>query len=344
MAAKPILPASMRAWQYVTNSGPLEHRIHLNTVPLPQTKPDEHLIKIAHAALNPVDYKPAELWLASRFFIPKPATPGVDFAGHIIQPATGSSLKPGQAVFGAASWHAMAGGALREYANCASEGVVPLPDGVDAEDASGLAIAGLTAYQSIVPHVKAGDKVFINGSSGGVGVLGVQIAKVLGCQVTATCSTANVDLVRSLGADTVIDYKTSDVLQSLRSHGPFDHVVDNVGDLDLYFHAQEYTKPSARFVFVGATPSLGLVLSMLRVRLLPGILGGGRRKFVSIFAQLRAEELEQIAAWMREGKVRQVIDSKWAFEETKKAVERSKTGRARGKIVVHVTADGKTQG
>ncbi|KXL50638.1 hypothetical protein M433DRAFT_158001 [Acidomyces richmondensis BFW] len=342
MSAKSSSPTSMRAWQYITNSGPLEHRIQLNTVPLPKTKADEHLIKVTHAALNPVDFKPAEVWLISRFIIPKPATPGVDFAGYIVQPAAGSSLKPGQAVFGASSENAMAGGALREYANCASKGVVPLPDGVDAEDASGLTVTGLTAYQSIVPYVKAGDKVFINGGSGGVGVLGVQIAKVLGCRVTATCSTANVDLVQSLGADAVIDYKTCDVLQSLRSQGPFDHVVDNVGDFALYFHAHEYTKPDARFVFVGATPSMGMVLNMLR-GLLPGFLGGGRRKFTSIFAQVRAEELKQIATWMREGRVRQVIDSKWAFEDTKKAFERSKTGRARGKIVVHVAAEEKTQ-
>lgn len=331
----------MRAWQYTTTKGGIENNLQLNQVPLPQQKPDQHLVQILTAALNPVDYKPAEIAIFSRFAIPKPATPGIDFAGRIVTPAAGSALKPGQLVYGTAGISPFAAGALREYALTELKGTVALPEGLSQKDAATIGVAGLTAYQSILPHVKLGDRVFINGGSGGTGAFGIQIAKAAGCHVTTSCSTPNVHLCKSLGADEVIDYKQESVLSTLKAQGQvFDHVVDNVGlDFSLYFDCHEYTKPSAIFMMVGGTPSLGFVWNSLKVRLLPGFLGGGKRKFATIFAQPRNEELVQIAGWIREGKVKPVVDQRFVFQEVPDAFRRLKTGRAKGKVVVDVVEE-----
>ena len=154
----------MRAWQYTTNSGPLEKRLKLNiTAAVPQPKPTQHLVRIVSVALNPVDFKPADVSIVSRLMIRKPATPGIDFAGYIVKPADGSSLKPGQAVFGCAVSSPFAGGALREFATTETATTVAIPEGLSITDACTIGVAGETAYQTLVPKLKAGQKVFING-------------------------------------------------------------------------------------------------------------------------------------------------------------------------------------
>jgi NADPH:quinone reductase-like Zn-dependent oxidoreductase len=292
-------------------------------------------------ALNPVDYKPAEIPLIGRLIVPKPATPGIDFAGCIVTPASGSSLKRGQLFFGVAGVTYLAGGALSEFALTEKASAVALPDGVDPIDAATIGVAGLTAYQTIVPNVKKGDKVFINGGSGGTGVFGIQIAKAVGCYVATTCSTANVELCKSLGADEVVDYKKQSVVEALKASGHrYDHVVDNVGaDTTLYWRCHEYTTPRAVYVMVAGTPSLGFAAAVLKMKLWPGFLGGGKRKYESFFAKPKCEDLEQIGTWMKEGKVKPIIDQKFPFEKAPKAFEKLKTGRARGKIVVDIASE-----
>lgn len=333
----------MRSWQYTTTKGGLENNLKLNPTPLPQPKPTQHLVQMLAVALNPVDYKPAEIAIFSRLAIPKPATPGIDFVGRIVTPAAGSTFKPGQLVFGVAGTSPFAAGALREYAVTEQKGTVAVPEGLEARDAATIGVAGLTAYQSLLPYVKKGDRVFINGGSGGTGAFGIQIAKAKGCHVTTTCSTANVQLCESLGADAVIDYKQQGVLAALKANGQvYDHVVDNVGhDTSLYWKCHEYTTSGAKYVAVGADPSLGMVWNMLKITLWPGFLGGAKRKYQSIFAQTRNDELTQVAAWMREGKVKAVVDQVFGFEEAPEAVRKLKTGRAKGKIVVDVVGKGK---
>ncbi|KAK4954107.1 hypothetical protein LTR66_013576 [Elasticomyces elasticus] len=340
--ATPFPPSTIKAYQYSSTKGGLDKNLGVNhSAPLPKPKSDQHLVQVIAIALNPVDYKPAEVPLVGRFIVPKPATPGIDFAGCIVTPATGSSLKRGQLVFGVAGTTPFAGGALSEFTLAEKEGTVALPNGVDPIDAATIGIAGLTAYQSIVPKVKKGDKVFINGGSGGTGVFGIQIAKAIGCHVTTTCSTANVELCRSLGADDILDYKNESVVEALKaSKHKFDHVVDNVGaDPKLYWRCHEYTEPQAVYVMVGGTPSFGFVVDMLKIMLWPGFLGGGKRKHVGFFAKPKSEELKQIGAWMKEGKVKAIIDQRFPFEQAPKAFEKLKTGRAKGKIVIDVASD-----
>lgn len=335
---QPSIASSMRAWQYSDVKGGLETALKLNpNARMPVRKPNQHLVKISATALNPVDHKVAEIPYIGRLLVPNPATPGCDFAGHIIEPASGSSLEPGQAVLGVCGKTPFAGGAMAEYGLAEKDSVTHLPDGVSFVDAASIGIAGLTAFQSILPYVKSGDKVFINGGSGGVGVFGIQLAKAKGLIVTTTCSTTNVELCNSLGADEVIDYRTQDVVQALKASGPsYNHVVDNVGsNHDIFWRCHEYTQSGAIFVSVGATPSLGTFIETAKMKFLPTFLGGGQRKYAPIFAQAKSDELEQIASWMQKGTIRAVIDTELAFADGPKAFAQLRTGRTKGKVVVN---------
>lgn len=333
----PSLPPTMRAWQFSSTAGGIEKNLQINpSVPLPKRKPDQHLVQVLAAALNPVDYKPAELALVTRLFL-APGTPGLDFAGRIVLPASGSSLQPGQLVFGRASSNII-GGALAEYAIAAQQHITPLPESVSPIHGASVCIAGVSAYQTIVPYVKDGSSIFINGGSGGTGCYGIQIAKAKGCCVTTTCSTANVELCKSLGADEVIDYKTQNVLDALKASGrQYDHVVDNVGaDFSLLWKCHEYTRPGAVCVGVGAEISFNSFFEVTKMRLLPGFLGGMKRKNVGFFMVPKAEELAKVGEWMARGEVKAVIDSQFPFEDVPDAFRRLKTGRTRGKIVIKV--------
>ncbi|KUJ10527.1 putative zinc-type alcohol dehydrogenase-like protein C16A3.02c [Mollisia scopiformis] len=341
--AKTFSPSvsTMKAWQYTTTKGGLEKNLKLNpSTPLPTPTPNQHLIQIIGVALNPVDYKLCELPLVTRFLVSKPATPCVDFAGCIVTPASGSDFKPGQLVFGVSGSSPLSGGALREFNVAGLGNVVAVPEGVDPLHACGVGVAGLTAYQSIVPRVKKGGRVFINGGSGGVGAFGIQIAKVVGCHVTTTCSTRNVDLCKSLGADEVVDYTKGSIVQFFREKGwKFDHVVDNVGsNEELVWKCGDFLNPGVVFIKVSGDLSLHGMIDGFKRKVVPGALGGVKGKVEGFWPKPKAEDLDQIAEWMKEGKVKAVIDHTFSFEEAPKAFEKLKTGRARGKIVVDVAS------
>lgn len=328
----------MRAQQYSSVSGGLEKNLQINaSAPLPKRKKDQHLIQVIAAALNPVDYKVPEIPLVTRFVLSKPAVPVNDVVGRVVQPADGSDIKPGQIIFGRAGMLPF-GGALAEYTVTQKNAVAVLSEGLNPVWGAAANIAGLTAYQSIVPYVKDGSNVFINGGSGGTGIFGIQIAKAKGCYVATSCSTANVDLCKSLGADEVYDYKKVKVLDALKASGrKFDHVVDNVGfSPELYWKMHEYTTPKAVWMMIGAELSVKAFYEIAAMKLLPGFLGGGKRKHQGFQAQARTEDLNEIAKLMKEGKVKPIIDSTFKFEEAPAAFERMKTHRAKGKIIVEV--------
>lgn len=338
----------MKAWLFTSASGGLEKNLHLSdSAPLPPTAkslpPDHTLVQVIACALNPVDHKVVEIPVVGGFVVKTPSSPGIDFAGRVV--ATGANtnkvasddLRPGQLVF------CMLGGPtqygpLGEYTVVSREGCVPLPSGVDPVDASGIGVAGSTAYQCIVPKAKKGDNVFINGGSGGTGTFGIQIAKAIGCDVTTTCSTANVELCKSLGADEVIDYKKQDIVEALKKSGKkYDLVVDNVGhDTSLYWRCHEYTSSGAQYVQVGAPSALLGFAGIAKMMVWPTLLGGGKRPYQFLGAKTKYEDLKQIGQWMQEGKVKAIIDQKFAFEDAPKAFEKLKTGRAKGKVVVEV--------
>lgn len=328
-------PANMRAWQFTTVvNGSLPQSLKLNTsAPIPVPKADQHLVKINYVCLNPIDHKPAESPVARRVMVPRTATPGIDFAGTIIQPAKGSSLKVGDKVFGAGP-SPFSGGCLAEYAVAGTDSTALIPDGLSLDHASTICVAGLTAWQSIIEHKPK--RVFINGGSGGCGIFGIQLAKAHGMEVVTTCSSRNVDLVKSLGADEVIDYTKGNVAETLAQSKKCDHVVDNVlADLDLYWKAHTYTEPGAKYILVAGGPSLHFIKQSLSTKV-PSWLGGGQRNASGIFAQINVPQLKKIADLMASGKIKAVIDEKFAFEDAPKALEKLKTQRARGKIMIEV--------
>lgn len=333
---------SMRAWQYTTATGGVENNLKLNEhTPLPSTTPEQHLVQVIALALNPIDYKPAETPLVGRFMIPKPATPGIDFTGRIIKAAENSELKPGQLVFGASgTMPPFAGGALREFAIAGEGNIVPLPEGLSPFDGACIPVAGLTALQSVGNRVKKGDRVFINGGSGGVGGFGIQIAKEMGCHVTTTCSTPNVELCKSLGADEVIDYKRFNILSTLMRSEKFDHVVDNVGtDKELYWRAHEYLKEGKVYILVAQDINLDVAQDQLKRRFWPTRWGGLQRTVESFFPMPNADDLNKLAKWMADGILKPTIDNVYSFEEAPKAFERLRTKRATGKVIIDIASE-----
>jgi NADPH:quinone reductase-like Zn-dependent oxidoreductase len=159
--------------------------------------------------------------------------------------------------------------------------------------------------------------------------------------VTVTCSIANVTHCKSLGADEVIDYKTQNVLQALKdSPYKYDLVVDYVGnDHNLFWEADAYTSPKAKFVTVAASHHLSFVRFIMAAEYMPSFLSGAKRQHLTVFAKPDRGDLSQIAEWMVEGKVKPVIDSKYKFEDLREAYQRLKTGRARGKVILEVASE-----
>ncbi|KAG6991423.1 tRNA wybutosine-synthesizing protein [Physcia stellaris] len=312
-------PAVMKAWQYSAASGGIEANMKLNskaTPPPAKLSPEQVYIEVMSMSLNPVDYKLPEVPFIGGLVISKPASPGLDYCGKVLSAGSRVDVKPGQFVFGRLEKPSQFG-TLAECIVTNRDGAVPLPEGVDPDSAAAIGTAGLTAYQCIVPFAKAGDKIFING--------------VLVVQAHSLC--------KDLGADEVIDYKTSDLTKALGAKGQiFSLAVDNVGTPHgLYPASHHYLKEGGRFVQVGAPVSLSAMYTLLSRMLLPGFLGGGKRPFQFLNTASKYDDFAQIGQWTKEGKVRAVIDTSFEFKDGPKAYEKLRTGRAKGKIVVHVT-------
>lgn len=359
--APPPTPSKMRAWQFDNVAHGLHKSMYLNTSadsPKGPPKNGEAIVRILSVSLNPADYTIVELPVVGRFSIKAPQTPGQDFCGQIVAISESSAsshsgragktdltvqpLKVGDLVIGKTPLPTQHG-CLSEFQHASLQSMVPLPTGLSPDSACGAPTAGTTAYQTLKPYIHPGDKVFINGGSGGTGIYAIQIAKHLGAHVTTTCSTANVEFCTSdLGADEVIDYqKVNDSLSTtLASKGPgptFDLAIDFVGlPHDLYTTSHRFLKPSAKFIQVGADISIPGTLNMLSRFLWPGFLGGGKRKFIFLVNALKTHELQELSDWMAAGRVRTIFDSRFAFEEADRAFERLKSKRARGKVVVNV--------
>jgi alkaline phosphatase D len=328
----------MKAWQYKSVTGGMEKNLHINeSAPRPVPGDDEILVQVHYMALNPLDYKvtesPAPLRFLGSTFIP-----GSDYCGKVVDIGKNTrGFSKGQTVFGAKIGDC-AHGSLAQYVVVNKEQAAILPDGVDPKVAATVGIAGLTEYQAISPHVKSGDKVLINGGSGGTGVLGIQIAKALGCHVTTTCSTPNVEFCKSIGADEVIDYKAGDVVKALAAKGQtFKLAVDNIGSpADLYKGSSAFLPSTAKFAQIGMSPSLSGVAQVGSNILRPGFLGGGKAKYNLVIGQPSKSNLQTLGEWMKEGKIKGVYDGVYEWEDAPKAYERMKSGRARGKIVIKV--------
>ncbi|KAH6708943.1 putative oxidoreductase [Leptodontidium sp. MPI-SDFR-AT-0119] len=310
----------MRAWVHTSPQLPLEKGMTLvenEPYPSDPLRPNEILVKVKSIAVNPADPTFAELgWPGKAFIKPNPI-PGMDFSGEVV--STGSnatSLKPGDRVFGRIDTEKGKPGSMAEYTKAEIEGCVPIPPGVEWDHAAGIGTAAITAYESLVLNSISGDSVFINGGTGGVGTFAIQFAKAHGCRVTVSCSTTKVDLCKELGADEVIDYRSVDLVSTLKGKGKA---------------SNDFLTNGATFVMVPGGVSGALIKTLSKNMLCPSMLGGGKAKFKPYFAKSNRAAFQQISEWMAAGKVRTVIDSVFEFENMPKAIERIKSGRSTGK-------------
>jgi len=310
--------------------------VRYQDVPKPTAADNEVLVRVHAVSVNPLDWHEMEgtPYIGRLDFgFGKPQNPrlGVDFAG--IVEAVGKSVtrfKPGDEVFGGK------GGAFAQYVAVRDERAIALkPGNLTFEQAAAVPIAGITALQALRDkgHIHSGQKVLINGASGGVGTFAVQIAKAFGADVTGVCSTRNVDLVRALGADHVIDYTREDFTKGTQR---YDLIVDNVSTHSLLAY-KRVLNPNGIYVMVGST-SPGNWFAWL----IPPIEGLMLEPFVSqkfsmILAHLNKEDLGALGALMQSGKVTPVIDRSYKLSEAAEALRYLEKGHARGKVVV--TAD-----
>ncbi|KAI1770089.1 zinc-binding oxidoreductase [Hypoxylon cercidicola] len=333
-----MMASTFTAWQYTTIDGTLDNSLVLNRkVPVPDKStlaPGQLLVEVITAAINPVDYKlPESGWIGGLIIRGRPATPGLDFCGRVVaKHQSNDAFHEGQLVFGGFA-KVVRFGTLSQYIVVSVNECAPLPDGVDPDQAAAVGCAATTALESVPSEiVKPGSRVFINGGSGGVGTYTIQFAKALSAKVTATCSTGNIELCKSLGADEVIDYTKTDVIAALKEEGQvYDLAVDNVGNLDLSRQSHAFMKKGAAFMQVGVTSvnARGMMTVFGKM-----IWPGSTFRFIQM--KNESASFVQIGKLMAEGKVRAVIDEAFEFEDVPKAYQKQKSGHARGKIVVHV--------
>jgi NADPH:quinone reductase-like Zn-dependent oxidoreductase len=307
--------------------------IRLETIARPVPNADQVLIKVRAASINPVEWygvsgQPRFVRLFNGIGTPKDTRPGFDVAGTVESVgANVTDFKPGDEVFGGAA------GALSEYVVARASGAIALkPDNMTFEEAGAIPIAAITALQGLRDEgrIAAGKKVLINGASGGVGTYAVQIAKALGAEVTGVCSTRNVELVRSLGADHVIDYTKADFTEATER---YDLILDNVGNHG-FFALEDVMKPDGVIVVVGGSkkePFLGPIARIISSKIAQHFIEPAVTFFI---ASVNKADLELLAGWAREGKLRTVIDRRFALENAGDALEYLGGGHARGKVVV----------
>ena len=310
------------------------HVLALERIAKPKPAAGEILIRIRAASVNPYEHhvvtgKPYFMRLGSGLGAPEHYRVGYDMAGVV--EAVGENVtqfKAGDEVFGGAP------GALADYALVREKNadLVIKPAEVSFEDAASLLIAGGTALEALrdYGHLVAGQKVLINGASGGVGTYAIQLAKNFGAEVTAVCSTRNVELVRSLGADHVIDYTKEDFTEGAQQ---YDLIVDNVGNHDFLDLTRAVT-PTGTIVTVSGPKTnnfLGPITRILKMKMLAPFVDP---KLVFFVADVDAPDLQLFAQLMREGKLKTSIDRRFPLEQAGAALDYVGSGHARGKVVV----------
>jgi NADPH:quinone reductase-like Zn-dependent oxidoreductase len=287
--------------------------LELKDLEQPVPKKNEVLMRVCAASVNPLDWRM------------KSQRPGVDVAGQIV--AVGervTQFKPGEAVLG------LCKGAFAEYACAPEDRLVPKPESMSFDQAAALPVAGLTALQGLRDkgRLQPGQNVLINGAAGGVGTFAVQIAKSLGANVTGVCSTKNVELVRSLGADRVIDYTRDDFTEDSQR---YDLLLDNVGNRTLSA-MRRVLSPSGRCVMAGAPKELSAVLT--RVFKAFAWSRFMRQKFTFFIAKMNRDDLTILCGLIQAGKVTTAIDRRYPLTETAAAISYVEEGHAPAKVII----------
>lgn len=309
--------------------------LKLEEVEKPACKDDEVLVKVHAASANAGDWhlmrgEPFMVRLMFGLLKPKIKIPGADIAGRV--EAVGANVKqfrPGDEVFGDLSECGF--GAFAEYV-CTPENALALkPAGTTYEEVAAVPSAAITALQGLrdVEQIQPGQKVLVNGASGGVGTFAVQIAKSFGAEVTGVCSTKNVDMVRSIGADHVVDYKNEDFT---RSGQQYDLILDAAAYRPLSDHRRALS-PTGNYVLVGGSGGRFIQIMVMGSWLSKK---GGQR-FGTFLKKPDQKDLEFVKGLLEAGKIKPVIDRRYAsLNEVPEAIRYLEAGHARGKVVITI--------
>ncbi len=317
--------------------------LQIKDVERPVPKDNEVLIRVRAASVNPVDeglMKGAGR-LVTGLRQPKAARLGVDVAGHVEAVGRNATrFKPGDSVFGACISDPQASalrvwiplGAFAEYACAHQSALIMKPENLSFEQAASAPVAAFTALQGLRDKgkIQAGHKVLINGASGGVGTFAVQIAMSFGAEVTGICSTRNVDMVQSIGANHVIDYTQDDFTQG-GEH--YDLIFDCIGNHSLSACRRVLT-PAGILVLVGERTGRGAIGILARLGSALVLSRLMSKKIVPYLARPLQEDLSIMRELMATGKVTPVIDRRYGLSEVREAVRYLGEGHARGKVVI----------
>ncbi len=313
-------------------------QLELREVEQPVPSDAQVLVRVHMAATNPLDWHfltgtPWLVRLVAGLRTPKQPRRGVDLAGVV--DSVGPQVKrflPGDRVFGVGE------GAFAEFALCKEARLVPLPECMTMADAAALPVAAVTALQGLRDHAAAGPgrSILINGAGGGVGNYAVQIAKALGADVTAVCGAHNVEIVRSLGADHVVDYTTTDFATEGRE---YDAILDNVGNRSLR-DCRRVLADDGVLVMVSGPKRNRLLGPIARVILAKLRFAVGRQRAVTFTASETAEELAALLNMVEQGQLRTIVDRTYPLSETADAIHYLAEGHARGKVLIDVIGEG----
>jgi len=299
----------------------------------PTPADDEALIKIHAASINAPDWRIMSgrpFLMRFMFGLRKPNTrPGTDMAG--IVEAVGKNVtqfKPGNTVFGVCR------GAFAEFGCTKESRLVAKPDNVTFEQAAAAPVCGFTALQGLRDHghLQPGQRVLVNGASGGVGTFAVQIAKALGAHVTAVCSTHNVEMVRSLGADRVIDYTQTDFTKETQT---YDVIFENAGNHGPAAYKQ-ILNTTGTSAMAGVPHNMTMLALMKHMMTAIALSRLGKQKFIPFIAKANQADLATLAEMMASGKLTSAIDRTYPLSETTEAMRYVDTGHARAKVVITV--------
>lgn len=307
--------------------------LELREVEKPAPKEGRILVKVEGASVNPLDWhsirgKPRFARLSLGLRKPKDPRVGVDFAGKVESVGDGvTGIKPGDEVYGVCA------GSFAEYAVARAARVAPKPPSLSFEEAATVPVAATTALQGLrdTGRIRGGQKVLVNGASGGVGSYAVQIAKAYGTDVTGVCSGRNVDIVKSMGADQVIDYTKEDFTKNGRR---YDLIYDAVGNYSVsdYRRALNDGGVCAISGFSGTARLIEhAAFGPLRSRF------GNKRVRMMGLAKVTTEDLNLLTGMIEAGKVKPLIDRRYPLDQVAEAVRYVETLHVRGKVIIAIT-------
>ena len=314
--------------------------LKLEEVEKPTPKDDEVLVKVHAASVNALDWHllradPFLARLNMGLIKPKHQILGADVAGRVESVGRNvKQLRPGDEVFGDIFESGLGG--FAEYVSAQEDAWVLKPANMTFDEVAAVPVAALTALQGLRDkgQIETGQKVLINGASGGVGTFAVQIAKAFGAEVTAVCSTRNVDMVRSLGADQVIDYTKEDFTKSGQQYD----LILAVNGYHPIFDYKRALSPKGRYVMTGGT----MAQFFQAIALGPVISTTGSKKMGNFLAKANHNDLLFIKELLEAGKIVPVVDRRYPLSEVAEAIRYVEEGHAKGKVVITVDQDNKT--